>query len=143
MWPKMLFELLPHVGRLIPMAERFLATRATHDQEEQAALTAISENLRDELGKVSGNHAGIQRALKDQGEQVSEIAVQVTRVRMGVESIEGRLTRLENGFTVAEETATRAEATAARVGKLFGVTIALLVVLAALLGVVLWRIWPR
>jgi chromosome segregation ATPase len=44
------------------------------------------------MGEV---HTGIQRQLQDQGAQLSELAVEVTRARMGVESMEARVAALE------------------------------------------------
>ena len=55
----------------------------------------MAASVRGDLGQVVDAHAGIQRALKDQAEQIAEIAVEGTRTRMGVESIEARVAGLE------------------------------------------------
>ena len=92
MWPKILFELLPHLTRLVPMADRYLTTRTASEKAQEAALAALGAEVRGELGEV---HTGIQRQLQDQGAQLSELAVGVTRARMGVESMEARVAGLE------------------------------------------------
>jgi hypothetical protein len=91
----MLFDLLPHFARLLPMADKFLTTRSASEKAQEAALATMSASLSGNLGQVAEMHAGIQRTLKEQGEQLGEIAVEVTRVRMGVESTEARVAKLE------------------------------------------------
>ena len=91
----MLLELLPHVTRLLPMADKYLSTRSASERTQEAALAAMAANVRGDLGQVVDAHAGIQRALKDQAKQIAEIAAEGTRTRMGVESIEARVAGLE------------------------------------------------
>lgn len=95
MWPKILFELLPHLTRLVPMADRYLTTRTASEKAQEAALAALGSVVRGELGQLGEVHTGIQRQLQDQGAQLLELAVEVTRARMGVESMEARVARLE------------------------------------------------
>jgi hypothetical protein len=119
----MLFDLLPHFARLLPMADKFLATRSASEKAQEAALATMSATLGTNLGQVAEMHANVQRALKDQGEQVGEIAVEVTRVRMGVESAEARITKLEK--------------TAAMTTRMLIVALILLSMVMALLAIVL------
>jgi chromosome segregation ATPase len=95
MWPKILFELLPHLTRLVPLADRYLTTRTASEKAQEAALAALGAEVRGELGQLGEVHTGIQRQLQDQGAQLSELAVEVTRARMGVESMEARVAALE------------------------------------------------
>jgi chromosome segregation ATPase len=95
MWPKMLFELLPHLARLVPMADRFFATRTASERAQEAALAALAEDIREQLSKTSDTYSGIDRQLQEQSKQVSEVAVEATRTRMAVESVEVRVARLE------------------------------------------------
>ena len=132
MWPKMLFELLPHAGRLIPMAEKFFATRGARDQEEQAALTGLTETLRTELGKAAEGNASLERAVRAQAELVSGIAAELSRSRTSFDSIEDRVSSLEANVHSAE-TVSR------RVQSLVMVTLVLLVVVLGLLIVLLIR----
>ena len=57
MWPKLL-ELLPHLTRLVPMLERYLASRQVKDQANEEKLTALTEIVRGDLGQVTAAHAG-------------------------------------------------------------------------------------
>jgi hypothetical protein len=76
MWPKVLmqlFELLPHVSRLVPVAERYFATKQIGDTtggEEAAAFAAIAEDVRGDLNQVTRAHAALYRQLQDQGNQI-------------------------------------------------------------------------
>ena len=61
MWPKLLMqylpqliELLPHVRRVVPMADRYLQGRSAGD----AALAGSLEGLRGELGQDRDGPAG-------------------------------------------------------------------------------------
>ncbi len=128
MWP-MLFDLLPHFARLLPMADKFLATRSASEKAQEAALTAMSERLTGNLGQVTEMHAGIQRALREQATQVGEISVEVTRMRMGVESTEERVAKLEK--------------TADRTMRLLVVALTLLSMVLALVAILLLQISRR
>lgn len=136
MWPKMLFELLPHVGRIMPMAERFFETRKAREQEEQAQLAAISETLRTELDKAAAANSGLERALKEQvgavAAQVSAAADELSRARATMESLNGRVSGLEDKVAASEAASRRAQSLAV-------VTLVLLVVVIALLVFVVLR----
>lgn len=95
MWPKMLLELLPHFTRLIPVADKYLATRGASDQANTAALAELGTSLRGEMDKAAEAQDGLRRQLQEQSAQMAEMAVDVSRARMGVESVEARLTKLE------------------------------------------------
>jgi chromosome segregation ATPase len=101
MWPKILFELLPHLTRLVPMADKYLSTRTASERAQEAALAALGAEVRGELGQLGEVHTGLQRQLQDQGAQLSELAVEVTRARMGVESMEARVAGLERSTALA------------------------------------------
>jgi hypothetical protein len=92
MWPQLLFDLLPHFARLLPVADKYLTTRSASDKAHEAALGAMGESVRGELAEVKEAQAGLERQLREQGEQ---IAVDVARARMGIESVEARVVRLE------------------------------------------------
>jgi uncharacterized protein involved in exopolysaccharide biosynthesis len=121
MWPKMLLELLPHFARLVPMADKFFATRTASERAQEAALAALAEEVRGQLGKATQTHTGIYRQLQDQSRQVSEMAVEVTKTRMAIDSVEARVTKLEK--------------TAAKLEKMARTAIALLVATFVLMAV--------
>jgi len=102
MWPKLLaqlFELLPHVSRLIPMADRFFASRAATDRATQAVMAAMAEDVRGDLGQVTKAHAGLYRQLQEQGAQLDEVRDDLKRVRTVLEQRENRIETLESQVT--------------------------------------------
>ena len=125
MWPKLLFDLLPHFSRLIPMADKYLATRSASDKAQAAALAAMAEGVRGDLVQVTEAHEGLRRQMQEQGTQISELAVEVTRTRLGVESSETRIAKLEKTAGVAM--------------RLIWVGLGLLVIAVGLLGVLVAR----
>jgi chromosome segregation ATPase len=100
MWP-MLLELLPHFTRLLPMADKYLTTRSVSEKAQEAALTALGERVRGDLSQLGEAHEGLQRQLQEQGAQVAEMSVEVTRGRMGVESLEARVAGMEKTMAAA------------------------------------------
>ena len=102
MWPKLfaqLFELLPHVSRLIPMADRFFASRAATDRATEAAMVAMAEGVRGDLGQVTKAHAGLYRQLQEQGTQLDEVRDDLKRVRTVLEQRENQIETLEAQVT--------------------------------------------
>jgi chromosome segregation ATPase len=95
MWPKMLLELLPHFARLMPVADKYFNSRSASDKEHQAALAALSQELREGAVKVSEEQASLQRQVQEQSAQIAEIALETTRTRLAVETVEARLAKLE------------------------------------------------
>lgn len=99
MWPKVLmqlFELLPHVSRLLPMADRYLAAKTSNESANEAALAAMAEGVRGDLGQVTKAHAGLYRQLQDQGNQIAELAEDVRASRSLSEQSERRITSLDS-----------------------------------------------
>jgi hypothetical protein len=121
MWPKLLFDLLPHFSRLVPVADKYFSNRSAADKAQAAAMAALAADVRGELGKVTEAHEGLSRQLQQQGTQVSELAVDVTRARMGVESVEERVAKLEKKADLAV--------------RLLGVVLVLLMMMFAILVV--------
>ena len=98
MWPKaisQLIELLPHVSRLLPMADRFLNAKTADAEASRSAMQQMAEGLLGDLGQVTASHAGLYRQLNEQSEKLSELSSDVSTVKRSVESLDPRLTRLE------------------------------------------------
>ena len=94
MWPKViaqLFELLPHVSRLVPMADKYFSSKAANEKANEAALLAMAEGVRGDLGQVTKAHAGLYRQLQDQSAQISELHEEVKRARLALEQHDHRL----------------------------------------------------
>jgi chromosome segregation ATPase len=127
MWPKLLFDLLPHFARLMPVADKYLSTRSASEKAQEAALAALGESVRSEMGRAGEANAGVLRQMQDQNARLSELAVDVARTRMAVESMEARLSQMEQSVE-------RMEARSARAAK---VHVALVTLAAASFGLLL------
>jgi hypothetical protein len=85
MWPKVLvqlFELLPHITRLVPMADKYLSSKTASEKATEAAMAAMAEGVRGDLGQVTKAHAGLYRQLQDQSAQIAEVGEEVKRARL-------------------------------------------------------------
>lgn len=112
MWPKLLMqylpqlvELLPHVSRVVPAADKYLAQRGTSD----AKLNSIATTVRDDLGRVARAHVDMATQLDAFAGQVLAISAETklataeaSRARVAAESlaesVEARLTRTEHSI---------------------------------------------
>lgn len=98
MWPKILmqlFELLPHVSRLVPVADRYLSSRAANETANEEAFAAMAEGVRGDLGQVAKAHAGLYRQLQEQGNQIAELAENVRQARSQSEQTERRMAAVD------------------------------------------------
>jgi hypothetical protein len=109
MWPKalaQLLELAPHVTRLVPVADKYLQSKAeSRDASrrvmEQMAdglrgdLGSIAEGMRGDLAQIAGAQAGIYHQLNQQGETLARIAADMRATRLASDEIETRMTRIE------------------------------------------------
>ena len=98
MWPKLLkhylhqlMELLPHVSRVVPIADKYLAQRGASDEK----LDAIAESVRGDLGKVAKAHIALAEQLDAFATHVSEGAAEAKRARMAAELAQLRVEALE------------------------------------------------
>lgn len=90
MWPKVLaqlFELLPHITRLVPMADRFFASRAATDKATEQAMLAMADGVRGDLGQVAKAHAGLYQQLQEQSGQIAELSAEVKRMGAAIERV--------------------------------------------------------
>lgn len=126
MWPRILLELLPHLTRLVPAADRFFASRSASEKAQEEALAALADHVRGGISGVTEEQAGLRRQLQEQSEQIARVGVDATRARIAVESVEPRLATLEQ----MSQTAMR----------LLVVALALLVVVAVLAVVILVKL---
>jgi predicted phage tail protein len=102
MWPKViaqLFELLPHITRLVPMADRYLSSKTASEKANETAMAAMAEGVRGDLGQVTKAHAGLYRQLQDQSAQIAEVGEEVKRARLSMEQHERRMLTLEAHVT--------------------------------------------
>ena len=94
MWPKViahLFELLPHISRLLPMADKYFNSKAAAEKANEAALAAMAEGVRGDLGQVTKAHAGLYRQLQDQSAQIAVVGDEVKQTRLAIDHHVARL----------------------------------------------------
>jgi chromosome segregation ATPase len=102
MWPKViaqLFELLPHVSRLLPMADKFLTSKTATEKATEAAMIAMADGVRGDLGQVTKAHAGLYRQLQEQSAQITQVSEEVKQARLSFEQHEHRMEILEKRVT--------------------------------------------
>lgn len=90
MWPKViaqLFELLPHISRVVPMADKYFSSKAATDRATEAAMVAMAEGVRGDLGQVTKAHAGLYQKLQDQSVQIAEVKDEVKRIGTSAERV--------------------------------------------------------
>jgi hypothetical protein len=99
MW-QILFDLLPHLTRLVPMADRFFATRTASEKANEAALAALASTVRADLSQLGDTHAGLSRQLADQTALLASTAEDAAHTRCALQSVEARITTLERRANV-------------------------------------------
>jgi hypothetical protein len=98
MWPKLLmqlFELLPHISRLVPMADKYFSSKASAEKANEAALAAMAEGVRGDLGQVTKAHVGLYRQLQELSAHVAVVEDEVKPVRVAVDQMGHRVEALE------------------------------------------------
>lgn len=98
MWPKLfaqLFELLPHVTRLVPIADKYFSSKTASEKANEAALAAMAEGVRGDLGQVTKAHAGLYRQIQEVSAQIAEVGEDAKRARLSIEQQGHRLESLE------------------------------------------------
>jgi chromosome segregation ATPase len=102
MWPKViaqLFELLPHITRLVPMADKYLSSKTASEKANEAAMAAMAEDVRGDLRQVTQAHVGLYRQLQEQSAQIAAVSEEIKRARLSVEQHEHRMLTLESNLT--------------------------------------------
>ena len=100
MWPKVmaqLFELLPHITRLVPMADKYFSTKTASEKATEAAMAAMAEGVRGDLGQVTKAHAGLYQKLQEQSSKLDEVAAEVKRAATAADrtrALESQVTAL-------------------------------------------------
>jgi hypothetical protein len=118
-----LFELLPHISRLLPMADKYFNQKAAAEKANEAAMAAMAEGVRGDLGQVTKAHVGLYRQLQEQSAQITGVSEEVKTTRLSVEQQAKRVEALE--LTVSS------------LGLWLKIGVSLLVVLAAIAVVLL------
>ena len=98
MWPKVLmqlFELLPHISRLVPMTDKYFNSKYANEKATEAAMLAMAEGVRGDLGQVTQAHAGLYRQLQEQSAQITAVAEAVQQTRQTTDQQAARVEALE------------------------------------------------
>jgi hypothetical protein len=98
MWPKViaqLFELLPHISRLLPMADKYFNQKAAAEKANEAAMVAMAEGVRGDLGQVTKAHVGLYRQLQEQSAQITGVSEEIKATRLSIEQQANRVEALE------------------------------------------------
>ena len=98
MWPKVfaqLVELLPHVNRLMPVADKYLASRTSGGKTTAGTMADMADRVHGDLGQITAANTGLYRQLQDQGAQIAEVASEARRARIASESCADRTAALE------------------------------------------------
>ena len=98
MWPKLLaqmFELLPHVSRVLPMADKYFSSKAAAEKANEAAMAAMAEGVRGDLGQVTKAQVGLYRQLQELSAQLTVVGETSESARKAAVGQEERLEALE------------------------------------------------
>ena len=108
MWPALvkLLELTPHVTRLVPMADRYLQSRAENGKAQRRALEEMADRLRGDMGqmaegmrgdltKLAAAQASIYHQLNENSQTLARIAADARATRLTSDEIETRVLRME------------------------------------------------
>ncbi len=109
MWPKalaQLLELAPHVTRLVPVADRYLQSKAANRDASRRVMEQMADGLRGDLGQIAegmgrdlrqiaATQGGIYHQLNEQSETLSRIAADLRATRLASDELETRMTRIE------------------------------------------------
>jgi len=120
MWPRLiaqLLELLPHVTRLVPVADKYFSTKSTSERAQEAAIAALAEDLRVGVGGLRDAQAG---ALVGLDQQMKAQAVELVAVRAALKESQASLAVQENRLEVIER--------GVRALKFWGTVVALVIV---------------
>ncbi|WP_334266232.1 hypothetical protein [Edaphobacter sp. HDX4] len=90
-----LVELLPHVSRLVPIADRYLSSKASGERASEMALASLAEGVQTDLGQVTKAHTALYRQLQAQGTQISAVGDEVHKARASLEASDRRVVALE------------------------------------------------
>jgi chromosome segregation ATPase len=108
MWPALvqLLELAPHVTRLVPMADRYLQSKADSGKAQRRALEEMADRLRGDMAltaertqgdltRVTAAQAGIVQQLTKQNATLESLASDLHAARVTSETVDARMAQLE------------------------------------------------
>lgn len=95
MWLKVLLqlrELLPHLTRLAPLAQRMMEARSN----DTAMFQEFSENMEQHLGQLAGANGALHRQLQQQNDRLEELQAELARTAPALNEAMTRISSLED-----------------------------------------------
>lgn len=77
------------------MADKYFSTKTASEKATEAAMVAMADGVRGDLGQVTKAHAGLYRQLQDQSAQIAEVSEEVKQARAAINQRDQRLETLE------------------------------------------------
>ncbi len=77
------------------MADKYFSQRSATEKANEAALMAMAEGVRGDLGQVTKAHAGLYRQLQEQSGQIADLSEEVRRTRTSIEQHDHRMEALD------------------------------------------------
>jgi hypothetical protein len=78
------------------MADKYLSSKTASEKATEAAMTAMAEGVRGDLGQVTKAHAGLYRQLQEQSAQIALVGDDAKAARLALEQQETRMIALES-----------------------------------------------
>ena len=77
------------------MADKYFNSKAAAEKANEAAIAAMAEGVRGDLGQVTKAHIGLYRQLQDQSAQIAGVSEEVKAARRTIEQQANRIESLE------------------------------------------------
>lgn len=91
----MLLELLPHLSRLMPMADSYLNSRSERESKQQAALNSLAEEVKSGWGRFNAEQTTFRESLQQHDAQLGHVATEVAQLRSSLEALDQRAAQIE------------------------------------------------
>ena len=77
-------------------ADRYFSASNASERATEAAMVAMAEGVRGDLGQVTKAHAGLYRLLQEQGIEIAHVSEELKRARLAIEQHDHRLLAMES-----------------------------------------------
>lgn len=77
------------------MADKFFASKTASERSNEAAMVAMAEGVRGDLGQVTAAHAGLDRQFKLQAAKLDEMLAATHQAERASQSTANRLAEVE------------------------------------------------
>jgi hypothetical protein len=94
MWPRLiaqLIELLPHVSRLVPVADKYFTSKAASDSAHVIALNTLGQSVRGDVAALSESHTALASRI---AQQMADQAAKITVLQRSLNQAEAEVIKL-------------------------------------------------